>query len=126
MYRTLFIILGVCFFLLTCSRHTTPDIVGQWQGIDEAGNHIRIAFTQQGEYHLSVNQNPLIGSDNQPLKYQLAPQGECLEVLLFEQESDIEHDRISRLQANFITRRQMRLVPKQEAEAGQGIQLTRL
>jgi|GEM_PF-4449168 len=126
MYRTLVFFIASCFLLLACSRNTTSAFVGQWQGQDDAGNSIRIEFTPQGEYHLFVNQNPLIGSDSQPLKYQLMPQTDYVEVLLFEQASDIEQDRISRLQANFLSRRQLLLVPSQEAQQNEGIQLTRL
>lgn len=115
-----------CALLSTCSRNTTSALVGQWRGTDDAGNEIRIAFTQQGEYHLFVNQTPLISSDNQPLKYQLSPQADYVEVLLFEQPSDIEQNRISRLQASFISKREVLLVPDEKERTTEGIQLTRL
>lgn len=126
-YRTLLFFMAGCFLMIACSRNTSSALVGQWQGTDDAGNNIRIEFTRQGEYHLFVNQRALIGSDTQPLKYQLLPQQtDHLEILLFEQESDVAQDRISRLQANFISRRQLLLVPSQEAQQSEGIQLTRL
>lgn len=109
--------LGCLTFLLgSCSRPLHPTLVGQWEGQDNAGNNIAIAFTPDGEYHLSVNQNHLIGSsDNKPLQYQiLTSSRKSAEVILFEDKTDLILGYQAIIHANFLSGNTIELRPQQK------------
>ncbi|NRB64314.1 MAG: hypothetical protein HRU40_15025 [Saprospiraceae bacterium] len=116
----LLILWGCLTFILgSCSRPLHPTLVGQWEGQDSAGNNIAIAFTPDGEYHLSVNENHLIGSsDNKPLQYQiLTSSRKRAEVMLFENKTDLIQGYQSIIHADFLSGNTIELRPQQKNTA---------
>ena len=100
MLRTYLFLFSLAILLGSCARPASQSLIGQWQGQDESGNAIRITFTDQGEYLLWVNQQPLIGSaENQPLQFSIKTRKkQRMEVHLFEDNSSSFH---ATLQADF-------------------------
>jgi len=126
MLRTCLFMFSLIAILGSCARPATQTLIGQWQGQDPSGNAIRITFTEQGEYHLTVNQQPLIGSsDNQPLQFSIATQKrKSMEVHLFEDVASSFH---ATLQADFLPNGELELTPEPAASVEQQpIRLQRL
>lgn len=114
--------------MFSCARPTHPTIIGKWSGQDKAGNTIAVAFTPEGEYHLQVNHQALIGStDNHPLQYQvLSSSRKQAEIMLFEDESDLIQGYQALLQAHFQANNRLELKPDNGNQSNeQAILLTR-
>jgi hypothetical protein len=126
MLRNCLYLFSLVGLLASCARPTSQSLIGQWQGHDQSGNDIQITFTEKGEYLLSVNKQPLIGSlENQPLQFSIAAQEkQSMEVHLFEDPSKAFH---ATLQANFLPNGVLKLTPEPSAsKQQQAIRLQRL
>jgi len=126
MLRTCLFVLTFITLLGSCARRTSQSLIGQWQGQDPSGNAIHITFTEKGEYLLSVNQQPLIGSaENHPLQFSIAAKKKkSLEVHLFEDSASSFH---ATLQADFLPNGILELIPEPSTTAQQqAIRLQRL
>ncbi len=126
MLRTYLFLFSLAILLGSCARPASQSLIGQWQGQDESGNAIRITFTDQGEYLLWVNQQPLIGSaENQPLQFSIKTRKkQRMEVHLFEDNSSSFH---ATLQADFLPTGELNLIPEpSSSNQQQAIRLQRL
>jgi len=119
--------LALAFLLFTsisCEPELQELLIGQWRGIDDAGNEIYIHFTPEGQYLLSVNGSALVPDDG-PLRYELQVSADQRDVYV-----DLYDERQpsgkTRLLAQPISADEMRLSINTTAPGGETLRLTKL
>lgn len=103
------ILLVTSVILLSCNSNQQNEIVGSWTGSNDNGHNVKIEFTKNGEYHLSLiseDGSKTQLSDFSIINYRFDDQKDPSEITLFDGESKQE---FAKLKASFPSQNKLAL-----------------